>query len=137
LTVKFLNVNVPEFIPISERKETDLDKGSKFVTMFTQIEQMLGINIKDEFILNKLFPNDIMSDIIDVDAEEEELTEEEILDNDEDQSEEDILGLFESGLSSLVRNKQVVPKKKSQLWVKKKDDKFRFYAWKFNMNVDW
>jgi hypothetical protein len=96
LTIKFLNINIPEFIPISERKETDLDKSSKFVTMFTQLEQMLGIKIKEDFILNKLFPNDIISDIVDINTEEE--IEEEIEDMQTEETEEDIASLFESSL---------------------------------------
>jgi hypothetical protein len=64
--------------------------------MFTQLEQMLGIKIKEDFILNKLFPNDIISDIVDINTEEE--IEEEIEDMQTEETEEDIASLFESSL---------------------------------------
>lgn len=101
LTIKFLNVNIPEFIPISERQETDLDKATKFVTTFTQLEQMLDIKLKQDFILHKLFPNDIISDIIDTKTEEEVANEvEEVVERD---TQEDILSLFESGMDKLTK----------------------------------
>ncbi len=120
LTIKFLNVNIPEFIPVSERQETDLDKSTKFVQTFTQIEQMLSIKLKQDFILHKIFPNDIMSDIIDSKTEEE--IEEEIEDAVNDTTQDDILSLFESGFARLVKpraynipNKNKISNKKCNL----------------------
>ncbi len=115
---------------MSERKETDLDKSAKFVTMFTQLEQMLGMEIKDEFILNKLFPNDIMSDIIDM---ADDITEEEIIENDDEQSEEDIMSLFESGQKSLSKrsiNNTFFDKVQT-------NGNVRTYSWKLKMNINW
>lgn len=142
LTIKFLNVNIPEFIPISERRETDLDKSAKFVTMFTQLEQMLGINIKDEFIINKLFPNDIMSDIIDnspidnaADVEEEAIAPDQAVDP---ETEDDITALFESGLDALVKKKKRKGRKPYNLFnTTKKRNINNVYSWNFDMNIDW
>ncbi len=137
LTIKFLNVNIPEFIPMSERKETDLDKSSKYVTMFTQLEQMLGINVKDEFILNKLFPNDIISDIVEP-FDEEEVTEEEVLEDEEEETEEDVLSLFESGAAGLQKLAKKRQRKPYNIFSRVKKDKFfKVYSWNLNMNIDW
>jgi len=137
LTIKFLNVNIPEFIPMSERKETDLDKSSKYVTMFTQLEQMLGINVKDEFILNKLFPNDIISDIVEP-FDEEEVTEEEVLKDEEEETEEDILSLFESGATGLQKLAKKRQRKPYNIFSRVKNGKFfKVYSWNLNMNIDW
>jgi hypothetical protein len=38
--------------------------------MFSQLESTLNIKLKREFVLNKLFPNDIISDIIVVEKED-------------------------------------------------------------------
>lgn len=129
LKVKYVNINIPEFIPISERKETDLDKSSKFVTMFTQLEQMMGIKIKQDFILNKLFPNDIMSDIIDIkeqeeiDAETEELAEEE-------ENNEDIMSLFES--SGLLKKER----RNVNLFSIRNRGNFNVLKYKLKLNID-
>lgn len=140
LTIKFLNVNVPEFVPISERKETDLDKASKYVTMFTQLEQMLGMNIKDEFILNKLFPNDIISDIIEP-MDENEVSEEEVMEDEGEETEEDILSLFESGtagLQKLAKNSKMRKRKPYNIFSNVRTIKhFKVYSWNLNMNIDW
>jgi hypothetical protein len=114
LKVKYLNVNLPEFIPISDRKETDLDKATKFVTMFTQLEQMLGMTIKNEFIINKLFPNDLITDILDTEEQAPEDAEmgdqEEIVEGNADttQSQDEILSLFESGTDIFKTKKRKV-----------------------------
>ncbi len=132
-----MNVNIPEFIPMSERKETDLDKSSKYVTMFTQLEQMLGINVKDEFILNKLFPNDIISDIVEP-FDEEEVTEEEVLEDEEEETEEDVLSLFESGAAGLQKLAKKRQRKPYNIFSRVKKDKFfKVYSWNLNMNIDW
>lgn len=92
ITVKYLNVNIPEFIPLSERKETDLEKSSKFINTFSQLESTLNIKLKKEFILNKLFPNDIISDMINI----EETDKNDIDSNDSEKNERDeIMSLFE------------------------------------------
>lgn len=139
LTINYLNVNMPEFIPISDRKETDLEKASRFVTMFTQLEQMLGINIKDEFILNKLFPNDIISDILDTEAANESPVDAEANAEDvaepENENEEDILALFESGLSKLTKpstNKNIKNKKSMYSKINKNTIDYNF-----KLSVDW
>jgi len=128
LTIKFLNINIPEFIPISERKETDLDKSSKFVTMFTQLEQMLGIKIKEDFILNKLFPNDIISDIVDINTEED--VEEDINDMQTEDTEEDIASLFESSVTKL-RNESGV-----KLFTIKKFNNFNLIKYNLKLNIE-
>ena len=129
LKVKYVNINIPEFIPISERKETDLDKSSKFVTMFTQLEQMMGIKIKQDFILNKLFPNDIMSDIVDVKDQEE--IEEENAELEEEESNEDIMSLFES--AGLIKKER----RGINLFSVRERGKFNVLKYKLKLNIDW
>lgn len=139
LDIKYLNVNIPEFVPMSERKETDLDKSSKFVTMFTQLEQMLGMNIKDEFILNKLFPNDVMSDIL------EDITDEDLENNIEPVEDEDILSLFESGNNVLTNitnknhdsNKFKRKRSSRKINLVSKSHNYSIYSYDFKLNVIW
>ena len=135
LTINFLNVNIPEFVPVSERKETDLDKATKFVSTFTQLEQMLNIKVKTDFILNKLFPNDLISDIIDVD--ETTKIEEDIQAGGEEETEEDILSLFESGVG--IFNDDIDNIKRISHFVNHIDlkDKYKIFKCKFSMAIDW
>jgi hypothetical protein len=124
---------------MSERKETDLDKSSKFVTMFTQLEQMLGMNIKDEFILNKLFPNDVMSDIL------EDITDEDLENNIEPVEDEDILSLFESGNNVLTNitnknhdsNKFKRKRSSRKINLVSKSHNYSIYSYDFKLNVIW
>ena len=135
--LNFIYVNIPEFVPVSERKETDLDKGTKYVSMFSQLQQLLGIDVKRDFILNKLFPNDIITDIIDTEPEEETGIEQTPTQQQEEPTtEDDIVNLFESGLDTLISNKS----KQSTLAAntrKMYKDKYRLvynYDYSFNFN---
>lgn len=124
LTLKYISVNVPEFVPVSERKETDLDKSTKFVTVFSQMEQILGVSVKKEFIISKLFPNDTITDIISTDEEE---IEEEIVE------EEDIVSLFES-LTVEKNRPQFQPFSISRTFGNKIYSKYKL---KFNISINW
>lgn len=112
-----------------------MDKAGKFVTMFSQLEQMLGINVKDQFILNKLFPSDIISDIVD-DTVEEEVVEEELAEKDNEQTEEDVLSLFESASNKLITTKK--RKLPYDIFSRiRKKGMFKVYSWNLNMRVEW
>ena len=140
LVIKYVNVNIPEFVPISERKDTDLDKASKFVTVFTQLEQMLGMKIKDEFILNTLFQNDIMSDIVDIDEngeveqQEDEMADEEMM---TEEGEEDIMSLFETSYDKLLNKSKKEQRSNMKLFSIKKDKLYSTIKYKLKLNVDW
>jgi hypothetical protein len=120
ITIKYLNVNIPEFIPLSERKETDIDKSGKFINMFSQLENTLKIKLKREFVLNKLFPNDIISDMIDMESNGQD----EVVD------EKDITSLFETK-SSLAKNESV------KFFDIIKDKFFDIVKYKLNIRIDW
>lgn len=66
-----IDIRIQEYQPISERKETDLEKATKSISIFTQLENMIGIPIKIDFILKKLFPSDNIEDIVDLSRLEE------------------------------------------------------------------
>lgn len=136
LEIKYININIPEFIPISERKETDLDKAAKFVTVFTQLEQMLGMKIKDEFILNTLFPNDLLTDIIDIDnIDVEEAEAADVAEGAEETTEEeDIMSLFESGILP-ARPKR--DQKRIQLFTAGINRGSSKINYKLRLNIDW
>jgi len=134
LTIKFLNVSIPEFVPVSERKETDLDKATKFVATFTQLEQMLSIKVKSDFILNKLFPNDLISDIVDI--EETTKIEQEVQTEENVDTENDVLSLFESGVG--VFNDDITNVKRISHFVNNISLKkqYNIFKCKFNMAID-
>lgn len=120
ITIKYLNINIPEFIPLSERKETDIDKSGKFINMFSQLESTLNIKLKREFVLNKLFPNDIISDMIDIESTEQ------VQKNDE----EDITSLFES-------NNNLEKKESVKFYDIIKDKFYDIVKYKLNIRIDW
>lgn len=62
-----IDIRLQDYQPISERKETDLEKATKSISIFTQLENIIGIPIKIDFILKKLFPSDNIEDILDLD----------------------------------------------------------------------
>jgi hypothetical protein len=97
--------------------------------MFTQLEQMMGIKIKQDFILNKLFPNDIMSDIVDVKDQEE--IEEENAELEEEESNEDIMSLFES--AGLIKKER----RGINLFSVRERGKFNVLKYKLKLNIDW
>jgi hypothetical protein len=98
--------------------------------MFTQLEQMLGIKIKEDFILNKLFPNDIISDIVDINTEEE--VEEDIEDMQTEETEEDIASLFESSSPvSYINNESSV-----KLFSVKHYGKIKVVKYNLKLNVE-
>jgi hypothetical protein len=120
VTIKYLNINIPEFIPLSERKETDVDKSGKFINMFSQLESTLKIKLKREFVLNKLFPNDIMSDMIDIESTKQEQKVEE----------EDITSLFETN-NNFRKNESV------KFFDIVKNEFYDIVKYKLNIRIDW
>ena len=99
---------------------------------------MLGMKIKDEFILNTLFPNDLMSDIVDVKTQEEmeaieQQEEEESQQATAETSEEDIMSLFESGSKLL---KQKTTRNHIKLFTVKSFGLFDVVNYKLKLNID-
>lgn len=124
ISVKYLNINIPEFIPLSERKETDVEKGGKFINMFSQLQTTLDIKLKKEFVLNKLFPNDIISDMVEIDDGEVKD------DIGSKETQEDIMSLFEENKNS-NKNESV------KLFDIIKAKAFNIIKYKLNLSIDW
>jgi hypothetical protein len=55
-TPEYVNVHLPEFIPITSKQETDLTKLDKILTSLEVLSNNIGIPLKKEFILNLVFP---------------------------------------------------------------------------------
>lgn len=70
-TPEYINVDLPEFIPITSKQETDLTKLDKILTSLEVLSNNIGIPLKKEFILNLVFPEYSQEDIVDISVLEE------------------------------------------------------------------
>lgn len=70
-TPEYINVHLPEFIPITSKQETDLTKLDKILTSLEVLSNNIGIPLKKEFILNLVFPEYSQEDIVDMSVLEE------------------------------------------------------------------
>ena len=65
-------MSIPKFVPISKAKDSDIQKIEKFVKIITELQNLLGITIKQRFILSYVFPEYSPSDIAEGFEEEEQ-----------------------------------------------------------------
>lgn len=87
LEADYIDIRLDEYQSVSDKRETDVDKASKYITIFTQLEQMLGIPIKTEFIIKTLFPATPIDEILDFERLNEQQQQTDIT----DQSNTDVL----------------------------------------------
>jgi len=91
--------------------------------MFSQLESTLGVKLKREFVLNKLFPNDIISDMVEV----EEMDIKNDIDSNENKKDE-IMSMFEEG-----ENK----KESLKFFSITKQDNIDIIRYDLNLSINW
>lgn len=96
--------------------------------MFTQLQTTLNVKLKTDFMLNKLFPNDIISDIIDLQSDN-------LDENENDNIDERLLKLLED-------KKQINKSESFNIFkvLKSKSIKDKIYdiiKCNINLNINW